>query len=158
MGQIDHARRRVAELKAAKLGFPPDRPKIKGGSTILKEIRKDGRTISNAQINKAYFNYIGRVISPNGEVDGTTSGYGEGRKTTYKLVDVIPSSFENALATLVYAVENTAEVKRWEMEKELFDLRAEAVNIKASEVEDSIVLGNQAEALKALNDFAAFEL
>jgi hypothetical protein len=144
MGQIDHARQRVAELKKAKLGDQPKTPDLKGAGDILKALREGSVTVTGPQLRKAFDAYI--------------LHYSNNYTSTYSLKKSAPQSVEAALATVIYIKENTAEVSRFEQETELFNLNQEALNLKASEVEDAIVLGDQHAALAALNDFAAYEV
>lgn len=156
MGQIDHARKRVAELKAQKLGDKPVSPTIKGGSDLLKALRSGKTAVSPAQIKKAFTSFVDQTVSQ--ELDEDSGGYYNNHKTTYQIKLRAPVSIECALATVVYFKENSAEVNRFEKETELFNLRQEALNLEATSVEDAIVLGDQHAALIALQNFAAFTL
>jgi hypothetical protein len=156
MGQIDHARNRVAELKKAKLGDRPKTPDLKGAGDILKALREGSVTVTGPQLRKAFDAYI--LQDESKQVHEQSGNYSNNYTSTYSLKKSAPQSVEAALATVIYIKENTAEVSRFEQETELFNLNQEALNLKASEVEDAIVLGDQHAALAALNDFAAYEV
>ena len=156
MGQIDHAKKRVAELKLQKYGNTPKPPKIKGGSHVLKALLAGDVTVTGAQIRKAFDNYVNKEVADNLKEDSGT--YMNDYKKTYSITKQVPSSVENALAAIIYAKPNTAEVERFESETELYSARKEAINIAATDCEDAIVLGDQQAALLALQHFAAFEV
>ena len=156
MGQIDHARQRVAELKSKKLGAAPKHPQLKGADDILKALREGSVTVTGPQLRKAFDAYINE--EPAKQLQEIHGNYKNGYVSTYRLAANAPKSVEAALAAVVYIKDNTAEVSRYEQEKELYDLNQTALNLKAAEVEDAIVLGDQHAALAALNDFAAYEV
>lgn len=156
MGQIDHAKKRVAELKLEKYGSRPVSPTIKRGKTLLKELLDNNRTVTNSLIVSAFDDYLEGAVSL--ELKEHTTGYGDTRKTTYERVQKIAGSVEDALAAIIYAKENAAEIARFESETELYKTRQEAINIAATDCEDAIVLGDQHAALIALQDFAAFKV
>jgi len=156
MGQIDHARKRVAELKAAKYGDSPNPPKLRGGSDILKAMRAGEITPTAPQVKKAFAAFVDETVSA--QVEEQSGSYSNNYTSTYRIARRTPASVQDALATLVYIKENTAEVERFEQETELYNLRQEAINIKATEVEDAIVLGDQHAALIALQEFTVFEV
>lgn len=156
MGQIDHARNRVAALKAEKLGKQPAVPKIKGASNVLTAFREDSLSVTGPQLRRAFDAYINKTVSK--VVDEDSGNYSNGYKSTYSIKEIAPSSVEAALATEIYRKENTAEVFRFEQETTLFNLNKEVLDLEASRVEDAIVLGDQHAALQALQDFAAFTL
>jgi len=156
MGQIDHARQRVAELKSKKLGTAPKQPQLKGAKDVLKDLRNGSVTVSGPQLRKAFDAYINEEVAK--QLQEIHGNYSNGYTSTYRLAAKAPESVEAALAAVVYIKDNTAEVSRYEQEKELYDLNQAALNLKAAEVEDAIVLGDQHAALAALNDFAAYEV
>jgi len=157
MGQINHARDRVSQLKAEKLGPEPARAVYKGASTLKEELRSHTvKELSAAVIKRGWEDYLaGKNLTLVTEISGK---YSNGYVSTYKLEKKAPSSVEDAIAAVLYLKVNTQTFDRWEQEKELFNLRQEALNLKAQTVEDAIVLGDQQAALHALNEFAAFEL
>lgn len=156
MGQIDHARRRVAELKAKKLGGAPGAPEIKGGADVLEALRDGTITVTGPQLRKAFEAFVSKTGSR--QVDEDSGNYQNNYTSTYRIIERAPSSVEAALATGVYFKENTAEVTRFEQETKLFRLNKEILDLEASRVEDAIVLGDQHAALQALQDFDAFSL
>lgn len=156
MGQIDHAKNRVRELKQQKYGDQPEAPTILGGADVVKALRKGKISVSGAQIRAAFDKYINKEVEDN--LKETSGSYVNDYKKTYSIERVKPSSVENALAHVVYKKENTAEIKRFQLETTLYNTRQEAINIAATDTEDAIVLGDQHAALIALQEFAAFEV
>lgn len=156
MGQIDHAKARVKELKLAKYGDKPRVPKLKGSSNVLLAIREGALHITAPQLRRAFDDYIDEVVAPG--VEKTSGNYQNDFKTSYAFVETAPCSIEAALASVIYNKVNAVERARWEAETELYDTRQEAINIAATNCEDAIVLGDQHAALIALQEFANFEV
>jgi hypothetical protein len=156
MGQIDHAKQRVAALKQEKYGDKPKSMTIKNGVTLLKEIRDGKISLSASAIKVGFDNFVNGVATTTVEVENGC--YRNDYTKTFKKVQTPPSTVESALARTLYVKENKAEILRYEQETELYNLRQEAIDIKATTVEDAIVLGDQHAALLALQDFAAFEV
>jgi len=156
MGQIDHAKNRVAELKKEKYGDSVKRVNIKDGENLLKELRNGEWQVTGTAIKQAFDNFVNELPGPT--VNKKTGNYQNNYEAYYTIVNVPATSVEDALATIVYRVQNLTEITRWEDETELYNTRKEAIDIKATQVEDAIVLGDQHAALLALQDFAAFEV
>ncbi len=154
MGQIDHARGRIRELKAAKLGARPESMTILGGNDVIAAIRDGTLTVSGPRLRQAFDAFVNRV--PAQTVTDDTCGYGANRTTSYKVGEGVPTSIPNALANIVYAAENGAEIERFKSETDEYNRISKILNEKASAVEDAIVLGDQHAALQALQEFAAF--
>ena len=156
MGQIDHAKARVKELKLAKYGDKPLPPKLKGSSDVILAIRENDISITAPTLRRAFDAYVDEEVSPG--VKKESGSYKNDFKTRYTLAEKAPSSIEAALASIIYEKVNAAECARWEAETELYDTRQEAINIAATNCEDAIVLGDQHAALVALQEFANFEV
>jgi hypothetical protein len=156
MGQIDHARKRLEQLKSEKFGPAVKKPTIKGQQALVKELRAGTARITAPKLSAAFTRYIDAVEGP--VLIKHAGNYSNNYEETYTLGKGVPSCIESALATEYYAKENEAEVRRFETETELYNLRKEAITLKATEVEDAIVLGDQHAALVALQEFAAFEV
>ena len=57
-----------------------------------------------------------------------------------------------------FSTQRSQEKSRFDKEKAIWDARCDLVHDKATAVEDAIVLGDNAAALAALQDFAAFRV
>ncbi len=156
MGQIDHARKRVEQLKKDKYGDVPKGPKLKAGSSVKREIRAGTLNVSGPQIKRAFDAYMAKT--PLMCVDKHSGNYSNDYKDSYTLDSRAPTSTEDALASEIYLRVNQAEADRYADETKLYNLRQEAINIKATDVEDAIVLGDQAAALIALKEFADYDV
>lgn len=154
MGQIDHAKKRVQEIKNEKRGKAPKKPSIRGGSDVLKAIRDGDVSVSAGRLREAFDAFLDRVVAAT--VVSIKGTYQNDYTDTYKISEVVPTSVENALANIVYAKENGAEIARFEAETAEYKRISEILNDRSAVVEDAIVLGDQHAALQALQEFAAF--
>ncbi len=157
MGQIDHARKRIKEIKAEKRGAVPKRPVLLGGNDVLSAIRDGDISISAGRLRQAFDAFLDRVVAPN--LIKQSGRYRDGvyQDDTYSITDTAPKSIEDALAAIVYSVENNAEIARWEVETDEYLRITEILDARSAVVEDAIVLGDQHAALQALQEFAAFK-
>ena len=158
MGQINHARGRVNQLKAEKTGAQPVHPKVLDGDDYKKAFRKGDVSSSPAKLKQAWECFVNRNLRPHVENDSSWNHLTRSSITTCKLGEAAVNSMEEALASFHYAAENAGEILRYSLELELYNTRKEAIELRAQVVEDAIVLGEQSEALKALNAFATFEV
>ena len=135
MGQIDHARARVREIKAKLLGEQPEPVKSYNTSALSAAIRSGEQTFTGAQLQKLAQEWASHT-----------------RKASY----YNRPSFESIVLEHAFAKERAADKKRYDAERKVYDEKAAVVNAEATKVEDAIVLGDQHAALAALTDFAAF--
>lgn len=156
MGQIDHARKRVAELKAEKSGVAPTGPKALTGSTYKKAFKDGAIKTTPAKLKQAWDCYTSGILRPHVEKQELYCYGPTPNQITYEIGEAATSSMEDALASFEYEKVNAAEVTRFNKEREIYQLRQEALELEASTVEDAIVLGDQHAALAALQNFAAF--
>ncbi len=154
MGQIDHAKKRVQEIKNEKRGKAPKSPEILGGSDVLSAIREGDISISAGRLRQAFDAFLDRVVAPT--VLKKSGSYANDYTDTYTISDCIPGSVEDALANIVYAAENGEEITRYEEESAEYKRLSEILDDRAAIVEDAIVLGDQHAALLALQEFGAF--
>jgi len=156
MGQIEHARKRVKELQNQKYGPAPEQPKLKTGSDLVNAVQEGKLRVSGSQLKRGFEIYVSRDSIA--VVQEINHGYSRNWEKSLKLANSPAESVEDALASIIFAGENAAEVDRYQQEKELYETRKQAIDLKATEVEDAIVLGDQQRALDALNDFSSFEV
>jgi hypothetical protein len=156
MGQIDHARNRIRELRAEKIGKQPVFPKPKVYDDLIEDLRNDAVNLPNGQITLAFWNFIeGNTV----DVVTTETRYSYHRNNnTETLPDVKTEStadFRAQLINFVYGAQRQADLNSY------YEARAEwtaldaRVGKEAKIVEDAIVLGDNAAALRALQIFAA---
>ena len=157
MGQIDHARKRIQAIKAEKRGSVPKKPDLRGGSDVLHAIREGDISISAGRLIQAFDAFLDRVVAPNLTKNSGRYRNGVYEDDTYTITDTAPVSIEDALAAIVYSVENNAEIVRWEDETAEYKRISAILDDRSAVVEDAIVLGDQHAALQALQEFAAFK-
>lgn len=158
MGQINHARDRVKQLKAEKSGNSPRTPKFLDSTRFLEDLKKGAVTVTGPKLKEAFNAYISGIKLPCVESSSKYNFELRAHVTTYELTEKSASSVEDALAAREYLKINEAEALRYNRERELYELRQEALTVKAQQVEDAIVLGDQQAALIALQEFATFDV
>lgn len=156
MGQIDHARQRVRDLRAAKLGDYPKAPDIKNGDCLIQELREETIKLKNGEITMGFYRFIHKT--PSETVIKESGNYQNGYTTSYEVASRKPTTIEDGIADAVYKKHNEQALKEWKKTMELYELRKEAIALKATEVEDAIVLGDQVLALAALQEFSEFQV
>jgi len=138
MGQIDHARKRVRDIKAGLLGKAPEPEKVYHINDLTVGLRDGTVTFTGAELKAFAQEWAEESLS-------STSRYNK-------------VSFESIVLAKAFAKERAAEKKRYDLEKAAYDSIRDRVAEKATAVEDAIVLGDQHAALAALQDFAAFKV
>lgn len=156
MGQIDHARARIKEIKAEKLGNPPADPDVPGKEQLLEELLNGTVAVSPAQLKRAFAEFINQT--PSDRINSTSRYSYSASKTVKKYAITLktPESVDQALVNVVYSNRIAEEIVRWTAESREYDRIEKILNERANVVEDAIVLGDQAMALQALQEFAAF--
>ena len=138
MGQIDHARARVRNIKADLLGKSPENKKQYSVNDLVTGLRDGAVSFTGPQLRDFAQEWA----------DQYSKEY-----SSYNRV-----SFEDVVLEHAFATERAAEDKRWEAEITVFNDRKDKINAEATKVEDAIVLGDNAAALAALTSFAQFTL
>lgn len=156
MGQIDHARKRLAEIKAEKLGASPADPEIKGKTELHSGLLDGTITVSPTALKNGFVRYTAQT--PIDRVKKDSGTYRNNYTDSYSIRKCVPGSIDSAIADEYFYFDNVAEIERFEAETELYKLRKETLRVKSTFVEDAIVLGDQQLALVALRDFIAFEV
>lgn len=158
MGQINHARDRVKQLKREKAGQAPDVPKFFGSVKFLRDLKKGEIKVTGPKLVAAFEAYVTGIKLPCVESSSRYNYETGSHVKTYTLEEKAATSVEAALAAHEYQSVNAEEASRFNQATELYELRQEALNLKAQQVEDAIVLGDQQAALMALQEFAAFDV
>ena len=138
MGQIDHARGRVRNIKAELLGSSPEKQRTYSVRDLVVGLRSGDVKFSGPQLQKfaqEWANQYAREVS----------SYNK-------------PSFENIVLDYAFGADRAKEKARYEAEYATYSARSKLVNAEATKVEDAIVLGDQHAALAALTDFAAFTI
>lgn len=157
MGQIDHARSRIREIKAEKLGDSVTDPDVPGKEQLRERILDGTLVVTPAQLRKAFNEFAEQI--PSERVNSSSRySYSASRSVKkYEVTTKAPDSVDQALVNVVYAGLIASEIERWTAESLEYDRLQAILNKRASIVEDAIVLGDNSAALLALQEFAAFD-
>ena len=137
MGQITHARERVAQIKRNLIGEAPD-ARISFDIEDIATSLEDGTLVfTGPQLQKVVSDW---AIACRG-------------KASYHCPNL-----QNILRDAAYPLERAADKNRYDAEQAKYEARVKAANAEATKVEDAIVLGDNKAALDALIAFAAFRL
>ena len=138
MGQIDHARSRVRNIKNELLGKAPDRQKEYNTRDLVKGLRDGTVSFTGAQLQRFASEWAESYVN-------SESSYNQ-------------PSFESIVLEKAFSTARSQEKKRFTKETDVYKAKLNLINDKAVAVEDAIVLGDNAAALAALQDFAAFRV
>lgn len=136
MGQIDHARARVRQIKSDLIGKAPDAQESYSVSDLVEGLREGTVVFTGPQLQKFAQEWA--------------TQYARDRSTYNR------TNFESIVLEKAFAQERAAEKVRFEAEDLVYQNLSRRVNDEATKVEDAIVLGDNAAALAALQSFAAF--
>lgn len=137
MGQIDHARARVRNIKGGLIGKAPDAPKSYRVQDLVEGLRDGTVVFTGPQLQKFAQEWADQYVKD---------------RSSYNRVN-----FESVVLENAFAQDRAADQKRYDAEKLVYDNLSRRVNEEATKVEDAIVLGDNAAALAALTAFAAFK-
>ena len=138
MGQIDHARGRVRQIKKELLGEAPKKPDALHVADMVHALRTGELSFSGKQLQDV--------------LNDWTEAYAT-KRSLYS-----SPSLETTLLQKAFIKSRAVEEEKYEAELEKYRARAAKVNAEATKVEDAIVLGDQHAALAALQSFAEFKL
>lgn len=157
--QIDHARKRVSALAAAKRGSAPVRPKYVDPSDLQKEIENGEREVGGTLLRNAFKRLVNGTKVTLVEEGGSWYDYThrKSRRHADTVENQAPSSIFQAIRDELYAVEMAEAHQVWLDQKNAYDAKVARIKARAEEVEDFIVLGDVHTALQALKDFEAWE-
>lgn len=159
MGQIDHARNRIRSLTTEKLGERPTYPEVPTADDFKKGVKNGDITVTPTLLKAAilgWANKTGRLT-----VTGTTSRWVDGSYVSSGGGQIKPThvgDLDDYLSYEYYRTIYEAGVAKFDVEFTEFERRRKIIEGRAVEVEDSIVLGDNAAALVALQSFAAFSV
>ena len=157
MGQIDHARNRIRDIRAEKLGPSPENPDIPGKEQLHKDLLSGAEVVTPAQLRRAFNEYVNRI--PAERVD-TSSSWSASRREYRKknqVTSLLPDTIDQAIVNVIYGKRIAAEIDRFGRETVEYDRLNKILTDRSAVVEDAIVLGDQHAALLALQEFAAFD-
>lgn len=136
MGQIDHARQRVRDIKSRLLGEKPDSEKTWSTRDLSCGLRDGTVKFTGPELATFAKEWADAYLR---------------EQSSYNR-----PSFEGIVLGKAFAKERAAEKKRYDAELAAYEAIRIKVDAKATAVEDAIVLGDQHAALAALQDFANF--
>jgi hypothetical protein len=158
MGQINHARNRIKVLTAEKLGNQPDWPEVPTEKDFRDGVREGNITITPALLKNAIEAWTTRA--PRLEVCRASSQWDYNSRTHVRKPARIETrntgDLPDYLAYVYFQKKYEAAVAVYEAELLEYNRRKALIDSEATEVEDAIVLGDNAAALAALQKFAAF--
>jgi len=137
MGQIDHARARVRNIKTELVGKAPEQPKSFSTCDLVVGLRDGTVVFTGPQLQKF--------------AQAWADQYHLSRSSYNRI------NFEQVVLDAAFAQERAEDKKRYDAEKLVYDNLSRRVNDEGTKVEDAIVLGDNAAALAALTAFAAFK-
>ena len=158
MGQIDHARGRIKDLTREKLGESPSYPSLPDEDTFKEGIKDGTITVTPALLKNAITAWETQASRLEVERGGRSWRYqSQDYKTTPdKIITRNSGDLGDYLAYTFYQKKYEAALAVYEAELFEYNRRKALINNEATEVEDAIVLGDNAAALAALQKFAAF--
>lgn len=157
MGQIDHARKRVKQIKAEKVGAKPTLPDTMSQDELHEQIKSGELNIPLKTVQEAFAAFRdGRKFKLPQERN--IYSYQENRRIyTTVLDDKVPDSIDAAIRYILIEEQIAKDVSEYKIALEKWTALERAVELEATSVEDAIVLGDQSAALKALKKFADFD-
>jgi len=160
MGQIDHARTRIAAIKVEKCGVKPKFPERPDSATVLKEIRAGDIVVKPTQLRQALENFINRTPVEVLQSHGGSYNYRikDYEPKSYAITETVRGTLGECLVDVVTPATFHKDLETWKAEDAEYRRRRDLLNEEATSVEDAIVLGDNAAALAALQAFAAFEV
>jgi hypothetical protein len=158
MGQIDHARDRIKQLKAEKLGAAPKVPAFMDTDELHTALRDGSVVPFPAQMKKALHNFTTKKPSRRIKRKNERWDYNRQQHVSdgVTVVEVIPDSISAALCDLINEKEIDEAIQIYSEEQKEYLRRSKILDDESTKVEDAIVLGDQHAALIALQEFAAF--
>jgi len=158
MGQIDHARDRIKQITAEKLGVRPETPERLDADALMAKVRSGALTLAPSQLKLALSNYIGKVPVEVVKSSGGNYNYRSSRQegARYHVAEVVRDTLSECIADVILGYDSQRAVLEWKRDYDAYVIRKETLAAEATTVEDAIVLGDQAAALAALTAFAAF--
>lgn len=153
MGQINHAKDRVAQLTKLKLEEAP-KAKSHKSDDLKADLRNGNYVPTSAQLTKAF--QLLNTKATTRIIKGTNRWYNE--PATYNIRDEEPEDIYDALYFVIDAKKIAADVAAYQADLDEYNRKKNIIHTEAQRVEDIIVLGDQHAVLQALQDFEAFEV
>jgi len=160
MGQIDHARNRIQSLVTEKLGPRPSWPTVPTEDDFKEGIRQGNIAITPGFLRNAIDAWADNTPRLKVVVSGSRWNCQRREYDTkpLRIESVTSGKLDENLAYTYFQKKYEAAVAVFESELFEYNRREELIKAESVKVEDAIVLGDNAAALAALKEFAAFSV